>query len=204
VETPTGQAEPIRRRLSELVGQDILVVDAAKKTAGGWRNRYRLTELRANDEIVGRLGWRGGGSRSPVPAETAEGAWLIRHSRGPRLARAWSITDANDPTSAPVAELEKPQTSGIKLQSRTGLKLELKSVRGDDSSVSMRYRWELAPEGFPPLAHIDHPAKGMKDVRLVVRVEPSGPGEPDLAPILLLACTAALVMQAEDIFLLPS
>lgn len=201
---PTDQAEPIRRRLSELAGQDIVVVDAAKRTAGSWRSRYRLTELRADDELVGRLGWRGGGSRSPVPAETAEGPWLIRHARGPRLARVWSITDANDPTSTPVAELEKPQVGHIKLRSGTGLGLELKEVRAGDSALSMRRRWELATEGFPALAHIDRPTRGMKGVRLVVRVEPTGPDEPDLAPILLLSCTAVLVAQSEDITFVPS
>ena len=160
--------------------------------------------MRADDELVGRLGWRGGSSRSPVPAETAEGSWLIRHARGPRLARVWSITDANDPTSPPVAELEKPQAGSIKLRPRTGLVLELKQVRAGDSALSMRRRWELAAEGLPPLAHLDQPPKGMKRVRFVVRVEPDGVGEPDLAPILLLACTAALVAQAEDISFLPA
>ncbi len=199
-----GDRQSRRRSLSELAGQDIVVVDAAKKTAGRWRSRYRLTELRADDEVVGRLGWRGGSSRSPVPAETAEGAWLIRHSRGPRLARVWFIADAGDPTSAPVAELEKPQVGHMKLRSRAGLGLELKEVRAGDSVLSMRRRWELAAEGSPPLAHIDPPTKGMKGVRFVLRVEPGGAGEPELAPILLLACTAALVAQAEDIYFLPS
>ena len=156
------------------------------------------------DELVGRLGWRGGSSRSPVPAETAEGPWLIRHSRGPRLAHVWSITDANDPTSTPLVELQKPQASGIKLRSRSGLELRLKNIRAGESALSMRRRWELAGEGSPPLAHIDPPAKGMKGVRLVVRVEPGGPDEPDLAPILLLACTAVLVAQSEDIAFVPT
>lgn len=192
------------RRFDELAGQDIVLRDAAKKTAGSWRSRYRLTELYAGEELVARLGWRGGSSRSPVPAETAEGPWLIRHSRGPKLARVWSITDGNDPTSAPVAELEKPQIGHIKVRSRSGFALELKDVRVGDSPLSMRHRWELSAEDSPSLAHIDRPTKEMKGVRFTVRVEPAGTAEADLAPILLLACTAALVTQSEDIYFIPS
>lgn len=192
------------RRFDELVGQDIVLRDAAKKTAGSWRSRYRLTELRIGEEMVGRLGWRGGSSRSPVPAETAEGSWLIRHSRGSRLARVWSIVDANDPASAPVAELEKPQVGHIKVRSRGGVELELKDIRVGDSPLSMRHRWELGAEDSQPIAHIDRPAKGMKGVHFIVRVEPAGAAEADLGPILLLASTAALVAQSEDIYFIPS
>ncbi len=62
--------------------------------------------------------------------------------------------------------------------------------------LSMRRRWELAAEGLPPFLHID-PAP--KSARLVVRIEPASVDEPDLAPILLLACTAVLVAVAEDV-----
>ncbi|MGE5407728.1 MAG: hypothetical protein ACM3NV_03865 [Syntrophothermus sp.] len=195
---------PIRLRLADLAGEEVLIVDAPKKTAGGWRSRYRLTELRARGELVGRLGWRGGGSHSPVPAESAEGSWEIRHSRGSRLARVWSISDAADAAAAPVATLEKPQLGAIAVGAPGAPSLEMRSVRPEHSGFSLRRRWELAAEGQPPIAHIDQPAKGTKGVRCVLRVEPQGAAEPNLAPILLLACTAALVLAAEDIAFLPS